>query len=632
MTPQPVALWYDDALRDRLQALLADGEPTVTGILATCRAQRHAAPDHAPEPDRAIQVMAAAVEALLTRSQEAASAAVAGFAAQVAEGIGSDLGLGRWGVLGGIVQACIRDVLPADQQVPLLDGLRAILAGLRQVGKGNPHQVGNNWWAVTHSGAHVAALALHGHADADGQIWDGREMIAWSGQRLLAFAQHFGDAGLYHEGLGYQAYACVHLLAAGLAGRGGPDAIAVGAIDLLGRHSNLRRMPLPFHAAACLRAPYDDVSGGPGAGWGAMLSWNDAGQGWVGASLSGPFMALAEPEHLPALRWCFDHFHGLQAPQPDFSGGTWYGWFFSLLFYPYGVAARHPEEVLPKQVCDSRQGLLVARNRYRDGSDAILGAYARSTHVGGHSQADAGSLRFMSLGHDWIMGGGQARGEARWQSVVTPCVEPPPKAACGSVMWEEATALGPLFAMDLRRVSGCYHERYVAAHWGLGDGGALAIFDQLDDHRDLPCTWHLSCAGHLAITVDADGAGFVLRAPDGAMMAWRFVAELPDRIEVGQMPASSRTYAGGNTVHYAGRPVVSAHFPAAAHRAIYVVGCATQGRDVPITGSGHLDLVVDQQPWLRPFGAAIPAVFEPGRSGGLCLHPDGEPLEGFASP
>ena len=77
--------------------------------------------------------------------------------------------------------------------------------------------MGNNWWAVTHSGALVAALAVHGKAKQDGNTWDLEEIISRCKGRLKAFCHHFGDAGIYHEGLGYQTYACSYLIPALLA-------------------------------------------------------------------------------------------------------------------------------------------------------------------------------------------------------------------------------------------------------------------------------------------------------------------------------------------------------------------------------------------------------------------------------
>jgi hypothetical protein len=477
----------------------------------------------------------------------------------------------------------VRDCCPDDWTAADTDRLAKLHESFRHPGPGNPHQIGNNWWAITHSAAYLTARAT-GHTDG----------AAWAAGRLRAFCQHFGEAGLYHEGLGYQAYTLSLLLPALLVLGEWPECF--------------RRMALSLYATAVNRPPLAD-SDQP-VEFGAMLSWNDAGQGWPQSNITSLLIALADPAHRGGLRTLFDRLSG-----ETLAPGSC-GWFFHLFCYPFDTPATDPNTVLPRSVCDSRQGLAVFRNRYQDAHDAVLGVYARVTHVGGHSQDDAGSIRFMALGHDWILGGGQARGDAEWQSVVTPVHDAHrPKNGCGHVLWYDPAGI---FGMDLRKVHGGYSERYVAIRWP----GTVALLDLIDDHRtDRTWAWNLTFAPHLRCDLRADG--FDLLAPDGVNLRAQFLGAIPERLTVERMPDSQRTYSGGATVRYPGRPYLRAHFARQEHLGIYVILTVQAGAPPTIQSAGHLDVRVGADLWPRPFGAAIPANFELGRRGGLCKSPAG---------
>ena len=134
--------------------------------------------------------------------------------------------------------------------------------------------------------------------------------------------------------------------------------------------------------------------------------------------MGNALLALIPDEEAGSHISWFDRMHGHASPDKEF-GPYCGGRYYAAVSYPYNSKPCEPGDHLPKKVCDSRQGLWIARDRYQDQDDAVLGAYARATHVGGHSHHDAGSVRLMALNHDWIIGGGQARGNAEWQSSVT---------------------------------------------------------------------------------------------------------------------------------------------------------------------------------------------------------------------
>jgi hypothetical protein len=306
----------------------------------------------------------------------------------------------------------------------------------------------------------------------------------------------------------------------------------------------------------------------------------------------------------------------------------WGGWLTTLLHYPFDVPPQPPGGVLPAHVTDGRQGLTIVRPGYEGRDDVVLGTYARTTHLGGHKQDDAGSIRLMALGRDWIMGGGQARPAAEYQSVALPAAGREGNGfQCGALVWDEETDGGAIIGIDLRRPSGRYHERYVAldATGRWGPPAVLAVLDNIDDHDPVPFTWNLTTAPQTQAHVHADGLGFTLADPAGeATMAARFLAGEPGRIEIGQVPVSKRTYQSGGTFEYAARPLVRAHFPPADRRGIYVVMTFQWGRANEVRRHGDgLDVRIGEAEWKNPFGLAIPRAYVPGTSGSLMKYPGG---------
>ena len=304
--------------------------------------------------------------------------------------------------------------------------------------------------------------------------------------------------------------------------------------------------------------------------------------------------------------------------------------FFTLFYYPYEVQAVKATGMLPHHLTDTRQGISIFRDRYCGANDAILGCYARSSFAGGHAQDDAGSIRLMALGHDWIMGGGQARGQAEHQSVVTPADGKRRQPfGLGSVIWDEVTEAGGVFGMDLRRPSIGYAERYVAVNFGGASGSpvVLGLLDQVDDHLGRDWLWNMTFEPGLKLRIHDDRCGFGLVAADGASLVARFLGARPVSIERKTTPDSKRTFQSGTTKVYPGRPYVQARFANQEHLGIYVVMAIQKGEPPCIKVVEGLSVKVGGWNWSRPFGAAIPASFRPGQSPGLCRCPSG--IKGF---
>lgn len=615
-------LWLAPGERERLRSQVAAGEPTLVAIRDLARRQadfdparelvqppvgQAAEPTTVPVVDR---INGCAIVALLDGDAGAAQRGAAAFLWWTREWTNSDLSTAHQALVGAVLWDCAADAWSTEVRRAMTERLVQIHGTMREINKGNPHNVTNNWWAVTHSGALFAARAVHGEPGVD--LAEG---IAWATGRLEAFADHFGSGGLYHEGLGYQGYTCCFLLPALLLG---------GREPLPWQREAFATMSASYYSAA-VAAPAVSDSPKPAQGTGLLLSWNDAGLTWPEGNIVACLLRFAPDGQRGALRWCFDRLNGIHGSRTYAPGFA--GLFFTVLCYPSDHPACPPTGILPNHVRDPRQGLIVHRNRWQGADDGVLGLYAKSTWVGGHGQQDAGSIRLIALGHPWIVGGGQARGDRSFQSVVHPISGPGEPAACGAVMWDEARPGGSCTGMDLRRVSVGYHERYVAADWAThGDAPVtLALLDQVDDHAGRDWLWTLVTLPHFTVTLHDDGAGFTIRAADGAQLDGRFLTARPRLLEIRRTPDSTRTYSGGNRETYPGRPYVAAEFAHQPHLAIYVAITVHRGSARSPTLGDGLDLHWGQRTWKRPFGAAIPVAFRPGISSGLCQAPAGVP-------
>lgn len=592
------SLWFDDAGVAAVRERRRSGHQLTARILKRCHDQR--------DPASKERVGALAAMALAEGDVDAAKRLADHLLASAA--YPQDLGLAHRSLQLAIAHECCAGLWDEARLQGIRQAAGALVDQLRHgTSSQNPHAVQNNWWAVTHGGVLLAALIAGRSSEA-----------RWALGRCLAFSQHFGPTGLYHEGLGYQMYTLSHLLPALCA------AHRLGLVDLAAECPWLGRMAESLYAFTAPRPAVSDNTA-PAEGSGMMLSWNDAGLSWSSGIVSPLMLAHADPQRRAALAaWSLrlEAGHGEEAPL--YAG--WEGWPIALALPPDAWCAAPSTTGLRRHVCDPRQGLAVFRDRWQDGDDTVLGCYARSTHVGGHAQDDGGSIRLMALGHDWIIGGGQARGEAAWQSVLTPDDAGKRKVSCGAVMWDEATANGGVFAMDLRRVSGAYHERYVALtdNGSMGVPTALAMLDLVDDHLERAWAWRITHAPDLDCTLDADGAGFILSAIDGPQARFRFLGQRPEALNREKTPVSQRTFSNGVSVTYPARPVVTARFSARKHLAVHVAVAIARSTPPELTSNGGVDIGIGDRIWRQPYSDAVPAGYDLLRAGTLARWADGQ--------
>lgn len=610
MTP-PVSppLWWDPQHLAKAREALANGDPDWVFLESQTRARKSGG-----EEDGSHGLEPRAVCAWLDGDANAAAEILAQYRSYSEQEPSSNLGDAAWAMSGAILLDILADLVSKADR----DATAAVLwmrcHRLHVPTRGNPHIVTNNWWAVTHGGALCAALAAtrYGSPDTPGFHADAVPLLLG---RIRAFCNHFGPSGLYHEGLGYIRYTCIFLLAAITACK------SQGTADLLADFPNLRNLLPSLYAATTARTFVDDdVDALPKSG--ASLSWNDMGTSAGLSAVDHIGIAIAPEERQPALNAWFHRAFGREAPHPNIGGHhgcvpmAW-------AFRPVGLP--RPQAInLPTDVQDARQGFWIARNQYQDAQDIVFGLYAKHSHAGGHRHEDAGSIRLEAFGTNWIAGPGQARSQKVGQTIMFP-VDPQEKTDnLAFLNFQERRPHGLIAGMDMRKTSGAYHERYVACNWQPSAAGplALALFDQIDDHKNRDWQWTWTFAQHLQAEIDADGRGVVLRDPDtpGSMTAHiRFLLAQPATLEIRELPESKRTYAAGNTVHYRGKPYIHATFAAEPH--LPVLAVAAWHANTPMEISGDLfKVTLGGHTWSRPFGAAIPRGFQPGRSPGPSQH------------
>lgn len=597
------ALWWNPERMRQVREAIAHGDPDALFLEQQTR-RRVESDDvedgcHGWEPravlawleqdaDEAVEVMRAWVEAST-------------------DGPTSNLGEAGWALSGAVIADILSELLPDAERVRAAEALWSLVRRLRVPTKGNPHVVTNNWWAVTHGAALCAALEAQRLA---GRSADGAdpEAVPWALGRLRSFCHHFGPAGLYHEGLGYIRYTCIFVLSAVQACRSTVTA------DLLEEFPNLRNL-LPSLYAATIARPYQDDTIGGTDRHGASLSWNDMGAGAGVSCVDHIGMAIAPPQLRPSLKAWFDRLTGRLCPQPTL-GGHHVCLPMAWAYMPIGEPDADVS-ALPTLVQDSRQGFWIWRDGYRGPEDVVVGIYSKATHAGGHHHEDAGSMRIDAFGSDWMAGPGQARPAKLGQSVMFPA-DGEKNLNRSHLNFQELREDGFCVSMDMRKSSGAYHERLIAIQKSVSDAAPpllLAQLDVVDDHKHRDWTWTWTFARTLEVRLDGDGCGARLSNGRGMYLHLRFLESRPDRLELEELPSSQRTYAGGNTERYLGKPLLKATFAPSPHLAVLVAGIWSTSPELRISGGVH-ELCVENLCWARPFGAALPAGFRPGVSSG----------------
>lgn len=482
-----------------------------------------------------------------------------------------------------------------DDRVLWQEGMRNLLRAMRRPSPGNPHHAGNNWWAVTHAAGACAARQL-ARVDAgggqDGRTW--LEWVHWMEQRMAAYLDLVGETGAGHEGPGYQDYVMSYAL---------PELMAEGRMaQSAGRWPWLGRLAWWYQIGAVEGGAWCDGAGGLAAP-ARWLSWNDSGPGWPDSV--APWLAVlwAPPAWQEALWAGCQRLTAWPAGQGKCSE-RFAGLFFAMAAFPIRLPDLQTDrDVLPLTLLDRRLGWWIARNRWLDSGDVVAGVYARTWHPGGHAHQDAGSLRFSALGHDWVVGGGQGRPEACWQSVVTPSDPRPAATAAGLMIWDEAHVAG----VDLRRVHAGYSERYVALYDGAVP--AVAVLDLIRDHRtDRHWLWNLTTAPDHQIEWLEEDAGFLLRAPDGVCARADFLLDRPKTLVRTRTPVARRQFVSGRQVEYVPRPVVQAVMGAGPLLRVLVVITVWRHKEEAVaTGwAEEGGLRVGWARWERPFGRLFP--------------------------
>jgi len=568
-----------------------------------------------------VDIGAAMVRWLCDGDASTVNAAVDQAVARAGQSSQANLTLAAWALDATLLADVCWSALGSERRSALLGTIGTLIDRQLDVAdhQGNPHSIKSNHWAVNHGSIHAAAVLLHRHAQSgDATSAQLHERIQWSGQRLAAYLSLLGDRGYGHEGIGYLMYTMSFVLPAALA------SAASDVPNLIDRWPGFQRLAASLFITATARPPSEASND---EAFGSKLNWNDDGPIWPGGE-STPVLAmnLAPGPRQPALRRVYDRLHGLDGFGRFNAAGR--GLIFNALFYPFDGPTESTEAAdaaLPHHVFDARQGLSIFRNRYRDGDDAVAGLYAKVFFPGGHEQNDAGSVRLSALGHDWIVGGGQARPDRQWQSVVCSADGSHGDQATGLVLWDEPTDGGGTVGCDVRNVSDAYHERWMSVAFDhVGDCDvALALLDLVDDHLGRPWAWHMTFSAKLRYQADEDGHGFTLTGPAGEVMHTRFCAALPKQLELRHTPASTRRFQSRGETHYPPRPFVRAVFSPQPHLGIYAAMAIRRGPCPEVHRGDAMDLLINGTPWRRPFGMALAADFDPLQAGGTCRFPTG---------
>ncbi|MCC5790072.1 MAG: hypothetical protein JJT75_10570 [Opitutales bacterium] len=414
---------------------------------------------------------------------------------------------------------------------------------------GNPDNPFNNWWAVTHGGAGVAALAIRDEFPEAGEI------LEKSLERIEAYLLQLGDEGISYEGIGYGLYA--------LYGCGPLVWAAETALrkDLTRWGGGLKNAARFVAGLLVPRYRPQEISGvsQPG-GFGSRPSWNDDGA----APPSGRQLALLQYFAAKETRFDFANLLASYQPKNNFGAkGDKAGVAFLALSWSETLEDREPlpaEEVVPRVLVDKRLGYGVFRNGFVGAEDCVLGVYAKCYHPGGHCHEDAGSFRLMGLDGGWSQCGGQNKTAPVYQSVVLKNGRQRPEGGKfggkeGRISYLRAEPDGS--AMINMRLNQVYQspiaDRHLAVDYSekAGVPMVVALVDQMLDKEECEWTWTLCFENDLEYEPWPEANGFLLRQPrNGATCAWRFAAPLDLSFELVQGEPTKRNFAGGMVKHY----------------------------------------------------------------------------------
>jgi hypothetical protein len=395
--------------------------------------------------------------------------------------------------------------------------------------------------------------------------------------KLFDYLSDYGDQGWYHEGFGYMTYASTFWAPALLAIQN-----VTGEKPFDGPFANLARIPHTYYTDVIARPVQDDDGV---TRFGAKLSWNDDRKTIDGVGMN-LMLGCAPREELGALRFQWERLIGQQGDR-SFGRGTG-GLVWGILYYPSETPEQDPDPTWARTVVDTKQGAALFRNGLRGADDIVLGVYAKQfgfRHV--HSQNDAGSWRLLGLGGGWSVGGGEAKPNAAYQSVVVmrapdvppigvPLDQPLPPGYQDPV--ERTTGTGKLtgsavrgdgsgsVTMDLTaNMQIPVAQRAIAVDYS-GRSGApalLAFRERYAAHPQAgtrPQAWDWTLCIDRADSVQLEPArnGFTVTSPSGASLTVRFAPGTKLDFAVMHGPPTTRRFESGRQTEYAGAVYVRA--------------------------------------------------------------------------
>jgi hypothetical protein len=243
----------------------------------------------------------------------------------------------------------------------------------------------SNWQGIVNSGVGMAFLTLSDHPEYGDMS---RQMLDTTLVYFMDHFNYFGDFMWTAEGFNYLRYE----LAAGTApfilayrNRIDPDFLKGTSLN------NLARFFISQSAIINDRI-YTPV-------YGQLQSKMEMTRWRSGIWLL--IMGLSGEKDRAALKWIFDRVYGLNA-SGNFNIYQAKDALYALLYYPYEQQAIAPDNVYPLTLYDKKQGYCIFRNRWGEGE--ILATILDNSQArrGAHSHNDAGSIRLLGLGEEWI--------------------------------------------------------------------------------------------------------------------------------------------------------------------------------------------------------------------------------------
>lgn len=509
--------------------------------------------DHAGIQQGRLYLQSLAVCAACGDDAKAAATAYHWIQAELQRPNHSDLGRAASAVAAVAASAACRDFWPHTEAMAIDKLLFDYGKAFNEIQNGNPDNPFNNWWGVTHSAAALCFLAaLETIPEAEAEM--NREA-----EKLASYLLNYGDAGHYYEGTGYGLYSFCQWAPFALAyshRNGQAYAPFAHGCRNMGRLLCTLTVPTADNES---RAE-DDTA----AKLGRRVFWNDDGGSFPDPHVASLLLPIGM-ENSKALHGCLNRICGLQGDRSILRLSESHGHaLWSLMFHPLEETAPSYGEDMPKTQLDQKNGLVVFRNRYKDGDDCVFAVYAKAYHGGGHGQEDAGSFRFMGLGSSWAHAGGQAKPQAVYQNVpllggserVKPAKKHP---GTGKLLYYAPNETsGGSVSVDISQL---YPVPRVRRHFALtydpvpGVDALLGIWEEIIN-PDAPDTqWHfpLCFESHLQLDLLPDKRHFRLQCPTSSASMSGFYSPCDGfSFEEGQGPPSSRTFSSGKKVDYPG--------------------------------------------------------------------------------